>query len=218
MKRILTTMVALSLLALSSAPVRADISPSLVSVTGSASNWTWTYHSVLSDAQELMFNPSASIPTPPVAKLDIMPGISSKVFDFYTIYDFAGFIPGSNFQPANWHFLFYNVGSTPGSVVAQDNPNVPNLTWYYDGPKKTGVELIAGDLGLFGAHSLYRTETNGIFAGSATKHDPANSPPDGWIQQNIGSVNVPVVPEPSTFVLFGAGLVGAVIMKRRAKK
>jgi hypothetical protein len=213
MKRILTALVALSLLALGTAPVRADITPFLNNVTGSAGNWTWTYHSELSAAQELI-----STGAIPGAVSGPMGVLTTQYKDYFTIYDFAGFIPGSATAPANWVFQSMNVGSRPGSVLPTDNPYIPNLTWYYTGSKVTGPVEISNGLGLFTAKSIYGEQTLGSFAADATKHDPINLKIDGMVQQTVGSVTVPTVPEPSTFVLLGAGLIGAVAMRRRARK
>jgi hypothetical protein len=213
MKKILITLVALSLLALGTAPARADITPFLNGISGSAGNWTWTYHSELSAAQELI-----STGAIPGAVSGLMGVPTTQYKDYFTIYDFAGFIPGSNTEPTNWVFQSMNVGSRPGSVLPTDNPNIPNLTWYYIGPKVTGPSEISNGLGLFTAKSIYGQSTEGAFAADATKHDPINLKIDGMVQQTVGSVTVPTVPEPSTFVLLGAGLIGAVAMRRRAKK
>ena len=216
MKRILTALVALSLLALGTTPVQADITPFLNNITGSAGNWTWTYHAELSAAQELRSDHTLSLVG---VETSTKMGIKTGTYqDFFTIYDFVGFIPGSNTQPANWSFQSLDEGTTPGSVLPGDDPEIPNLTWWWTGPKVTGPVEVANGLGLFTAKSIYGVVHLGDFAADATKHDPVNVNIDGMVQQTVGSVSVPTVPEPSTFVLLGAGLIGAVAMRRRARK
>src|SRR5437867_13244544 len=40
-----------------------------------------------------------------------------KSGDFFTVYDFAGLIPLSNSQPANWVFSSANLGLTPSGLT-----------------------------------------------------------------------------------------------------
>jgi hypothetical protein len=129
----ITTMVALSVLALGATSAQANLTPFQNSVTGSIGNWTWTYHVELDNAQQL--DSTGAIPGAVSGSMGVL---TSQYKDFITLFDFAGFIPGSNFQPANWLFQSLNVGSTPGDVNIVDNPNLPNLTWVYTGPLLTG--------------------------------------------------------------------------------
>lgn len=213
MKGILTTLVALTLLAIGTAPAQTNVTPFLNSVTGSTNNWSWTYHTELGAPQEF-----SSIGAFPLATSGFTGVKSTEYQDYFTIYDFAGFIPDSNTQPPNWLFQSLNVGTTPRSIFVLDDPDIPNLTWVYDGPTITGPLELSNGLGLFTAMSIYDQQTDGTFAADATKHDPVNSNIDGLVEQTSGSVSVPAVPEPSTFVLFGAGLIGAVVMRHRARK
>src|SRR5947208_2181987 len=57
--------------------------------------------------------------------------------DYFTIYEFAGFVPGSNSQPDGWTFLS-GAGKTPGDTTPVSDPNIPNLSWVYNGPDQTG--------------------------------------------------------------------------------
>jgi hypothetical protein len=213
MKRILTTLVALSLLALGTAPVQADVTPFLNGITGSANNWTWTYHAELSAAQQL--DSAGAIPN---LIGSTMGNSSFLVQDYFVIYDFNGYIPGSASNSADWVFVGQNLGPRPFNLFPPDNPNIPNLMWRFVGTEISGPKDSSNGLGLFSAKSIYGTKQQGFFAADATKHDPINTMIDGLVQINGGSVTVPSVPEPSTFVLLGAGLIGAVAMRRRAKK
>jgi len=135
--------------------------------------------------------------------------------DFFTIYDFAGYIPGSNVQPLQFDFSATFVGPTPGRIDATDSPDLMNLTWTYTGPDITNGQL---GLGNFAANSSSGMTTDGLF--SAQTHRSV----DGRIDSNITPTDVPVpsiptIPEPTTMALVAIGLplVGASRYFRRAK-
>ena len=129
-----------------------------------------------------------------------------KTGDYFTIYDFAGFVEGSNTQP--WAFAFQSLytGPTPAQVLPGDDPNLPNLTWRY-----TGADTLAGqfDLGDFSAESVYGMTADDDFAGLTHRRV------DGHLNSNITDTNVPVpvkychVPEPSSLVLLGLAVPAA---------
>ena len=129
-------------------------------------NYKWSYEGQLNPAQKVLSG------------------------DFFTIYDFAGFVPGTTLQPADWSFSWSNTGVTPTGLLPlinipggiTDNPGIPNLTWTY-----TGSGTIAGpaDLGAFSAESVYGDNTISPFAAEATEQSgfTAGSKVDnfGWI-------------------------------------
>jgi len=119
--------------------------------------------------------------------------------DFFTIYDFAGFIPGSTLQPANWTFASTLVGLTPlvpgpPVVLPADDPLLPNLTWVYTGtaPITTPPTL----LGSFSAESIYPYRTVDNYT-SQDHRDTNNNGvflPTGYIDTTV----VAAVPLPAT--------------------
>jgi hypothetical protein len=58
--------------------------------------------------------------------------------DFFTIYNFAGLVAGSNQQPEGWTFSTSDEGVTPfrggkAMVNPVDTKDIPNVTWSYTG-------------------------------------------------------------------------------------
>jgi hypothetical protein len=82
--------------------------------------------------------------------------------DFFTIYDFAGFVVGSEMNPAGWTFASSPLGLDPVGVTPSipDSPAIPNLTWTYTGATidVPGPPFFV-DLGDFSARSIYTVET-----------------------------------------------------------
>ncbi len=134
--------------------------------------------------------------------------------DYFTIYDFGGFVPGSNAQPMDWTFSSSLIGTTPSTVLPMDDAGVFNLTWTY-----IGQESIVGPnaLGIFSAVSNTNQQRTDNFAASATRNGGGN---DGTPVDNIGSVAVPV-PEMSALApiigVLGLGMIGVAntIFRRR---
>src|ERR1700726_4158459 len=122
---------------------RADIIPTLSNVATNGSNFTWNYS----------------------ANVTVDETINQG--DFFTIYDFGNFVPNSNQQPTGWVFSSSLLGTTPALVTVNDNPNLLNLTWTYQ-----GTTPITGAMAL-GTFSI-DTSTNqlkvGQFASEATRN------------------------------------------------
>src|SRR3981081_864509 len=100
---LLTAISALSLTA------RADIIPTLDSVTGSSPNFSWNYSANVTVDQTV------------------------KAGDFFTIYDFSSIVPTTTTQPTGWTFSTALLGPTAPLTSPTDNPNLWNLTWTYNG-------------------------------------------------------------------------------------
>src|SRR5262249_1291111 len=63
--------------------------------------------------------------------------------DQFVIYDFNGFKPGTNDQPAGFEFSTMNLGGNPGRTIPNDNDKMANLIWKY-----TGDTPLIGQIGL----------------------------------------------------------------------
>jgi hypothetical protein len=141
---------------------RADIIPTLSSVTGSSPNFTWNYS----------------------ANVTINETINTG--DFFTIYDFGSIAPGSNMQPAGWTFSQALVGPTAALTSPTDNASILNLTWTY-----SGTTPITGSaaLGIFSVITSTDQLKTGQFTAQATRNSGASA---GTKISNIGDVSVPV--------------------------
>jgi hypothetical protein len=185
----LTLVVAAGLAAACSA--RADIIPTLdmVNATG-GTDFSWSYRATLTQDEDAVAG-------------------GTNGGDYFTIYDFGGFVPGTNTQPAGWTFTFSLVGKSPPKVTPTDDPLIYNLTWHYTGgpglPNSINGPL---SLGLFSADSTTDLLHEGQFAAEATKN---TGPFSGTPVDNIGSVAVPI-PETSALLpmvgVCGLGAIG----------
>ena len=170
----------------------ADIIPTLSSIAPSAGLFQWNYASNVTVDQNVTSG------------------------DFFTIYDFAGFIPGSATAPAGWTFTSSLTGVTPGKVSPTDNPAIPNLTWTYTGATIPGSAAL-GTFSVLSATNLLRTAD---FAAQGTR----NSGPDiGTKVNNVGTVSVPI-PEMSALApmigVCGLGMIGfatSILRRRQAR-
>ena len=126
-----------------------------------------------------------------------------KPGDYFTIYDFAGRIEGSEAQPATFVFSSAKVGPTPDLLTPRDDSTISNITWTY-----SGTATLSGDawLGDFSVASVYQATRSDDFTGQSHKLSNGN------FNNNITDTEVPVpsgVPEPSTLLLAGLSVAGA---------
>ena len=131
---------------------------------------------------------------------------------FFTIYDFAGYVPGTVAATASdWTATVALVGPTPSLTSPPDNPNLYNLVFTYTGPVETGPLTLDG----FSAESTSGTlNKNGFFSYQAQKTANTSAP-----DQGLGPINIPnavqTTPEPASLALMGGGLVAFAALGRR---
>ena len=152
--------------------------------------------------------------------VSVADGSKVNTGDYFTIYDFNGYVAGTEFAPADWSITVQNVGITPAGQLLADNAGVPNLTFTY-----TGAATIVGPVfplsgaGAFGAESVFCVETAGGKYASQTHKNNPGQPDNNTLQSNQGVVVTPAnIPEASSLMLLVPGLVPLGIMLRRRSR
>lgn len=123
-----------------------------------------------------------------------------KSGDYFTIYDFEGYVDDSNEQPSGYSFSTSNTGTTPKGTAPDDDADTTNLTWTYTGDDTDGQ---AG-LGEYVVYSTYGYTTEGTF--TSRTHRQVDDKEEGNITETEVPVATSQVPEPGTLALLGLAL------------
>ncbi len=151
--------------------------------------------------------------------VDLLAGSTLDNGGFFTIYDLPALATGALTSQPNisWGASIQFLGNTPIGTVVNDDPNIYNVTWQWNGKDPIVAPTTSNlDLGTF-------------IVGSTTE---LSSPPsaklvyvgslDGTNASNQGTVGINAVPEPSSVILLliGAGALPlyAVRNRRRAAR
>jgi hypothetical protein len=114
--------------------------------------------------------------------------------DFFTIFNFDGFVPDSSKSPAGWTFSTSTNGVTPlrggkALVNPEDIEGIPNITWSRTGPALKGPLEITG----FSAQTKTARTMVGEYGSQVTRVPGTVNPkePKESKEARIGSITTP---------------------------
>lgn len=161
-------------------PAHAGLLPTLVGVSGPDGSGHYT------------FSYDLTVPAP----------VKVSSGDYFTIYDFDGYVPGSVTAPAGWTASVSLLTPPPSGVSpSADSPGIANLTWTYAGPDLFGFAVVPG----FTAKSIYGSvysPPSGYFNVASVSHAISS----GLSVHAVTTTDVPAAPEPASLAMLGLGL------------
>jgi len=139
----------------------------------------------------------------------------SQSANFFTLYDFQGWLSGSHSEPVGWTFSAQLVGFTPGDQSPPDNPAIVNLTWTYTAPGEIGESGAGAILGTTFSADSVNSATVSIRTSAATQQaaDAGTTPETAETEDSANNSRttlgpsgvVGAVPEPAALVLLACG-------------
>jgi hypothetical protein len=193
MKKFLLLALSVVILGLPAGATVIIVAAPIVTMNG-VDDHTWSY--------DVFLGPNSRLNAPGTPCNAIVPG---GICDgLLTIYDFAGYIPGSiATTAADWTLgPVQNLGLTPSGVTPSDDPGILNLSWEYVGGG--GIMAPAASalfLGTFSARSTHNLPKDDDYAGRTA-----------FGTSNLRSANLDVtqtpsaIPEPGSVLLLGSAL------------
>lgn len=185
-------------------------------ISFNGTDYTWTYTASLNPGFRLTNQPT---PCPNAPQGGVCQGL-------ITIYDFAGYVTGSEFAPSGWTFVGAFTGPTPigitsGTLVnGVDDSTLFNLAWLYTAT--TPISALTGSvaLGNFGARSIYSNVVNTEYAVRDLQINTLNGQPVGRAINSAitGAPGAPQIPEPASVLGVGSGLLLLGFLSRRRQK
>ena len=151
-------------------------------------------------------------------RLEFTQGEFFRTNDYFTIYDFDGFVSASaGTLAANFNVTTQNLGVTPPDVLTNDNAGITNVTFRYTGAAILGNMDAANRFDEFSIVSRYNAFAIDDYTGFSTQ---VNNVPLGETKvETVGrnAIVVAAIPEPGTMALLAPALLGGLAVIRRRK-